>query len=205
MLSRMRVQVVVVALLALGLIPRLDAEARPAKSTPSSKPSADLLRAEAKQLVKVVSRLRGLKVRRSVAMGVMTRDQILAELEKRLSEEYTEDEIAAESDVLKRLGLLPRDADYKRTILELLTDQVAGFYNPLTKRLNIAAWLPLVLQRPALAHEICHALQDQHFRLKRFTRPTKDDSDRQLARAALVEGDCTGLMLEYVLVPMGVN
>lgn len=203
----MRIHAVAAALLALGLMSAGDAEAGPKKRTDgvSPPPSADLLRAEAKQLVKVVSRLRGLTVRRSVSMGVMTREKILAELEQRLAEEYTEDEIAAESAVLKRLGLLPRDSDYKRAILELLTDQVAGFYNPSAKRLNIAAWLPLMLQRPALAHEICHALQDQHFRLKRFTKPAKDDSDRQLARAALVEGDCTGLMLEYVLEPTGVD
>ena len=203
----MRILALVVALLVFAPVSTSIAEAGPKKPTGSgsSHPSAELLRAEAKQLVRVVSRLRGLAVRRSVAMGVMTREMILAELEQRLSEEYTEDEIAAESAVLKRLGLLPRDSDYKRAILELLTDQVAGFYNPSAKRLNIAAWLPLMLQRPALAHEICHALQDQHFRLKRFTKPAKDDSDRQLARAALVEGDCTGLMLEYVLAPTGVD
>ena len=59
------------------------------------------------------------------------------------------------------------------------------------------------MQRPALAHEIEHALQDQHFDLKTFATPIKDDGDRQLARSALVEGDGTAVMLEFQAQSMG--
>ena len=96
------------------------------------------------------------------------------------------------------MGLLPSDADYEKLLFDLLTEQVAGFYDPYTQTLYIADWLPLEMQRPALAHEIEHALQDQHFDLKQFSQPLKEDGDRQLARAALVEGDGTALMLEFV-------
>ena len=68
-------------------------------------------------------------------------------------------------------------------------EQVAGFYDPFAAKLYIADWLPLEMQRPALAHEIEHALQDQHFDLKKFATPIKDDGDRQLGHSALVEGD----------------
>jgi hypothetical protein len=53
------------------------------------------------------------------------------------------------------------------------------------------------MQPVALSHEIVHALQDQHFDLKRFVKPVHDQGDRQLARSALVEGDATGVMLEF--------
>ena len=109
------------------------------KAASAQGPSADQLRATAKQLVQVVSELRGLAAKRPVNMGVMARDRILVELRERLAKEYTEQEIAAESAVLKRLGLLPADMDYKQAVLQLLTDQVAGFYDPLKRRLNIAA------------------------------------------------------------------
>ena len=59
------------------------------------------------------------------------------------------------------------------------------------------------MQRPALAHEIEHALQDQHFDLKRFATPIKDDGDRQLGHSALVEGDATAVMLEFQAQSMG--
>lgn len=161
------------------------------------------LKHEIRELVPTVETLRGLSAKRAVPMGVMTRPQILSELKKRLAKEYSEEEIEAESLVLKRLGLLPRELDYKQAVLKLLTDQVAGFYDPQRRMLYIADWLPLLFQRPAMAHELCHALQDQHFNLKRLNKPQKDNSDRQLAQIALIEGDCTGLMLEFVLLPTG--
>ena len=82
-------------------------------------------------------------------------------------------------------------------------EQVAGFYDPFAGKLYIADWLPLEMQRPALAHEIEHALQDQHFDLKKFATPIKDDGDRQLGHSALVEGDATAVMLEFQAQAMG--
>ena len=82
-------------------------------------------------------------------------------------------------------------------------EQVAGFYDPLARKLYIADWIAIDFERPALAHEIQHALQDQHFDLKSFSTPIKDDGDRQLARAALVEGDGTAVMLWFVAQQMG--
>jgi hypothetical protein len=105
--------------------------------------------------------------------------------------------------VLKRLGLLPVEADYQQLILDLLMEQVAGFYDPYAAKLYIADWLPLEMQRPALAHEIQHALQDQHFDLKRFAEPIKDNGDLQLARSSLVEGDGTVVMMEFQAQQMG--
>ena len=78
--------------------------------------------------------------------------------------------------------------DYEKLLFDLLSEQVAGFYDPYRKTLYIADWLPVDMQRPALAHEIQHALQDQHFDLKKLARPLKSEGDRQLAQAAVVEG-----------------
>jgi hypothetical protein len=146
-----------------------------------------------------VARLRGLAPKRPLARGVLTKDEIRARLKERLDKEFPAAEIAAEGAVLRRLGLLPKDADYRKLILDLLTDQVVGFYDPFRRQLYIADWMPADLQRPALAHEITHGLQDQHFDLQKYTAAFKGNGDRQLARAALVEGDGTGVMLEFVL------
>jgi hypothetical protein len=82
-------------------------------------------------------------------------------------------------------------------------EQVAGFYDPFAGELYIADWLPLEMQRPAMAHEIQHALQDQHFDLKKFATPIKDNGDLQLAHSALVEGDATAVMLEFQAQSVG--
>jgi hypothetical protein len=146
-----------------------------------------------------VVRLRGLPLKRPLAKGVLTKDQIRARLKERIAKEFPAAEIAAEGAVLRRLGLLPAGADYLKLILDLLTDQVAGFYDPFRRQLYIADWMPAEMQRPALAHEITHGLQDQHFDLRKYTAALKGNGDRQLARAALVEGDGTGLMIEFML------
>src|SRR5439155_14927920 len=78
-------------------------------------------------------------------------------------------------------------------------------YDPFARQLYIADWIGSDLQRPAMAHEIEHALQDQHYALKQFASPLKTDGDRQLARSALVEGDGTAVMLEFVVQGMGID
>jgi hypothetical protein len=49
-----------------------------------------------------------------------------------------------------------------------------------------------------MAHELVHALQDQHFNLRRFEDWPKHDSDAELAAHSLVEGDASFLMMQYV-------
>jgi len=177
------------------------AKSAPAKVTP--KAPKDALLAAADEIARQVAGLRGLALKAPLQRGVLTRDEIGAKLKDRIGKEYTPDEVRVEARVLKRLGLLPADVDYEKLLLDLLMEQVAGFYDPFAAKLYIADWLPLEMQRPALAHEIEHALQDQHFDLKKFATPIKDDGDRQLGHSALVEGDATAVMLEFQAQAMG--
>jgi hypothetical protein len=193
--------------LLFALVAPATAKKPPSKPAPPAPPAAkapkEALLQAADEIARQVSALRGLSIVKPIQKGVLSRDEIGAKLRERIGKEYTPDEVRAEARVLKRLGLLPPDADYEKLILDLLMEQVAGFYDPFTNKLYIADWLPLEMQRPALAHEIEHALQDQHFDLKRFAEPIKDDGDRQLAHSALVEGDGTAVMLEFQAQAMG--
>lgn len=159
----------------------------------------------ADEITREVARLRGLPAKTPFQRGVLSRTEIGQKLRERLAKDYSKDEVRIESGVLKRLGLLPDGADYEKLLFDLLTEQVAGFYDPYARTLYIADWLPLDMQRPALAHEIQHALQDQHFDLKQFSQPLKEDGDRQLARSTLVEGDGTAVMLEFSARSMGLD
>lgn len=147
------------------------------------------------ELAKQVATLRGLPQKAPIKRGVLSREQIVEKLKARIAQEYTPAQVRNETGVLRRLGLLPMDVDYEQAIYALLGDQVAGFYDPYEGMLYIADWLPVELQRPALAHEIEHALQDQHFDLKKLAAPLPEDGDRQLARSALAEGDGMAVML----------
>ena len=150
----------------------------------------------ADDLVREVANLRGLPPKTTIARGVLSREQIVEKQRARIAKHLTPEDIRREAGVLKRMGLLPVDMNYEKTVFDLFADQVAGFYDPPTRTLYIADWLPVHLQRPALAHEIQHALQDQYFDLQKFSGPLKEEGDASLARSAVVEGDGIAVMLE---------
>src|SRR5262249_39954079 len=143
------------------------AAAPPSPSAPAPKSAPGALLGVADEIARQVSALRGLSQTTPFQRGVLSRSDIVQKLRERMYKELTKEEMRVESGMLKRLGLLPDAADYEKTLLDMLGEQVAGFYDPYTRTLYIADWLPLDLQRPALAHEIEHALQDQHFDLRK--------------------------------------
>ena len=165
----------------------------PAAASPSSN---EQLLADAERIAAKVSALRGLAVVQPIKRGVMNKEQITERLLQRVKEEYEPDEIAKEEIALKRLGLLPPDVVYLDVVIELLKQQIAGFYDPSEKQLYLMEG-SLGMGEPVMAHEIDHALQDQHFDLKKWLAAVKKNADATLARQALVEGDGTVLMLEY--------
>ena len=185
--------------------PQAPPPAKPPVAPPPAKAPPSALLSAADEIARQVATLRGLPQTTPFARGVLSRAEIGLKLRERIAKDYSPQEVQVESAVLKRMGLLPADADYEKLLFDLLTEQVAGFYDPYKKTLYIADWLPLDMQRPALAHEIEHTLQDQHFDLKRFSQPFKEDGDRQLARSAVVEGDGTALMLEFAARAMNLD
>lgn len=174
--------------------------AAPARAQEAS-PEAELL-AKAEEVTAKVAALRGLAKKRPIQRGVLDKKQIEKRLLERIAEEYTPDEIAGEELALKRLRLLEPKVDYLELVTELLTSQVAGFYDPWEGKLYIASWASFGGDM-LMAHEITHALQDQHFDLKTFMRAERNNSDATAARQALVEGDGTALMMEYMFSNMG--
>jgi hypothetical protein len=155
------------------------------------------------EIAEKVSALRGLPLKKEITEKRLSKDQITRRLHERIAEEYDAAELDGEERAFKRLGLLPAALDYRDTVVRLLTEQIAGFYDPKTHELYIADWIETDAQRVVLAHEILHALQDQSFDLSTFIKPIKDNGDEQLARQALVEGDGTALMIEFMLKEQG--
>lgn len=155
------------------------------------------------QLLDEVSKLRGLKILSPVKSGAKSRAEIEQEIIRGFEEETTPEEIAATNKTLIAYGLVPKDFNYREFMIRLMTEQVAGFYRPKTKELFIADWNDLEQQKPVMVHELQHALQDQHFNLRRFEKWPNGDGDRETAIHALIEGDATALMYSYQLKPMG--
>ncbi len=156
-------------------------------------------------ILKVVSRLRDLEVRHPVKSALKTRDEIEASVIRDLDESTPPEEFEASQKTLVKMGLINKDFQLRNYIVKLLREQVAGFYEPKSKEFYLAAWLPLSEQKKVMAHELVHALQDQHFDLRRFEKWPKGNSDAELAAHALVEGEATLVMIQYDLEQSGLR
>lgn len=206
-MSRYRLlPLLILSALALSIPATISAQESkdPAALPPDKAPISDLL-AQADAISEKVAQIRGLKLKSPLNKGVRNRQELRETLLARVGEEYSDQDIAHEAMVLKQLHLLPQSLDYKQTMIDLLTEQIAGFYDQKSKELYIMQGLPEALQRPTMAHEIFHAVQDQHFDILAMQSmfKNKDNGDFQLARSALLEGDATVLMLDFTLYEAG--
>jgi hypothetical protein len=135
---------------------------------------------------------------RSVKSGAQSRSEIERMIIKNLDADTTPAEMHATEMLLKAFGLAPPEFAYRSFLIKLLTEQVAGYYDPKAQQFYLADWIEIDGQKPVMAHELTHALQDQHFNLKRFVKWPKGDSDAELAAHALIEGDATLAMTLYL-------
>jgi hypothetical protein len=178
--------------------------------------------AEAKELFQSVDDIlhfasedTGLPIKREVKRRIVSREQV----EKYIGEKFKDDadRIRFERSELvqKKFGLLPRDFNLHDFLIKLLGEQVAGYYDEKTKTMNLLDWNEPDLQRPVMAHELTHALQDQSYNLEKMSkredevekRGMKDldalirSDEQSTCRSAVLEGQAMIVLLDYVLAP----
>src|SRR5229473_3866651 len=159
----------------------------------------------------------GLPIKKQVKRRLTSRDEVVGYLTKHMKDEDVK-RLQRSELVLKKFGLLPRDFDLEKLLVSLLREQVAGYYDPKTKTVNLLDWVPMEEQEPVMAHELTHALQDQAINLNRWMKkgekdlgemkkdPTPEDvenDEMDSAREAVIEGQAEAAMLEYELAPAG--
>jgi hypothetical protein len=146
-----------------------------------------------------VIRVRGLAERGTVRGLRVEPDDLLAHVERAVDLETPAHALAGTEAMLVGLGLVPRDFHYRRTMLRLLSEKLAGLYDPRLKTMMIREDLGEVDQQMTLLHELVHALQDQHFELEEIVAWSPDDTDRSGALSALAEGDATSAMFDGMM------
>jgi hypothetical protein len=131
-----------------------------------------------------------------VARGVFDKASLCTFLRTGFREDNPADLIAGTEALYKHLLLMPENDSLEQLYLDLLTSQVAGLYDDDDKHMYVVTADGGIgpAEEITYAHEFTHALQDQRFVLKDLMGEEFDQSDRQMARAALVEGDATLLM-----------
>jgi hypothetical protein len=140
----------------------------------------------------------GLKFKTDPKIEPRSRDEVRAFLERRFREDLPDEEIAGTRAAYRRLGLIPDTLDLRAFMLDLLTEQVVGYYDPDTKVLYVVQEAPPEQVSIIISHELVHALQDQYMSLD-SVQLLRGDNDRQVAAAAVIEGQATIVQIQTML------
>jgi hypothetical protein len=168
-----------------------------------SSPQAQAVCGQAGAIAKDLTEISGLALLHAVPCDFITKDKVNTFLKKRIKDTASPEDIRAQELVLRKFGFVPADFDLAKTTVDLLTEQAAAYYDYDKRKLFIIESTPSDNQEPVLAHELSHALADQHFRLARFIRKGRNSDDGATARMAVMEGQATWMMSEYLARKMG--
>jgi hypothetical protein len=163
-----------------------------------SDPRARDLCGQANSIAQELTKISGLPLKHTVPCDFISKDKINEFLQQRVKEVTNPEEIRAEELTLKKFGLVPQDFNLAKNTVDLLTEQAAAFYDYDKKKLFITETTPSETQAPVLAHELSHALADQSFNLSKFIKQGRKSDDGSTARLAVMEGQATWLMSEYL-------
>jgi len=180
----------------------------------SPKEAEELFR-DVDQIMQFASKETGLPIKKEVKRRLVNRDEVVAYLQKNMAEDKDAQRLRRSELVLKKFGLLPRDFDLQTFLVALLREQVAGYYDVKNKTVNLLDWIDSEQQRPVLAHELTHALQDQSFGLEKWmkvgdtdlndkketTAADIENDEISEARQAVVEGQAMVVLVDYLLAP----
>jgi hypothetical protein len=168
-------------------------------------PTSDPVFQKLDAIVKTISEITGFEQKHAVPYGRMNHEQLRKFLAKRLKATLRPEELHADELSLKLFGLVPQDFDLKKSTVDLLTEQAAAFYDYQEKRLFILDTSSLSEEEITLAHELSHALADQHFNMEKFMEEEPANDDENLAHSAVVEGQATWLMMAYQMKKVGLT
>jgi hypothetical protein len=158
---------------------------------------------QAAKIASELAEISGLKLHHAVPCDLISKEKVNEFLKKRVKEVASPEELRAEELTLKKFGLAPPDFNLADSTVELLTEQAAAFYDYDKKKLFITDTTASDSQEPVLAHELSHAIADQNFNLARYIRQGRKSDDGSTARLAVMEGQATWLMSEYLAHKLG--
>jgi hypothetical protein len=199
---------ILAALLALILVGSpavLDGQqsAAPAKPGPAKAATNAEFAAAAEEVLQQMSEITGLKLRSPLKKSLRSREQIRAYVVNEMNEDKDVAERYAGQRSAEAFGLLPKGFNLDAFMVDLLTEQIAGLYDPKAHEFYVADWIPAADQKMVMAHELTHALQDQHFQIDDWAKAARPNDDAELARESVLEGSAMAAMVDYLLQGTG--
>jgi hypothetical protein len=179
---------------------------RPPLPTPAPQPAATI----SPEVVAVMERielemqnLRGLDEVKPITRTLVSRQELGTYLDQEFRDDYSPEEIEADVRVLAAFGFVEPDYDLRQALLDIYSAEVLGLYEDEVDTLYVVTKGQFsLLDRLTFAHEYVHGLQDQNFDLEAFTDEENLSDDEVLARTALIEGDASQAMSQYLLLHM---
>ncbi len=144
-----------------------------------------------------VERVTGLQFKGPIQSAMQTKDQVRSYLLRRFDEEIPPAKLTGIEDAYRLFGLIPDTLDLRGLLLDLYTEQVAGYYDPESNTLFGVEGADPAQLKLVLAHELVHALQDQYTNLDSLLS-LKGDDDRQSAAQAILEGQANLASLQLI-------
>ncbi len=192
---------------------------KPAEEQKISPQEAEKLFRSVDEILRFASKDTLFPIKHEVKRQLVSRDEVEEYVTRHTGEDEDAKRLRRSELVLKKFGLLPKDFDLGKFLVVLLKEQVAGYYDPKTRTVNLLDWLGADQQKPVLAHELTHALQDQSFNLEKYMKPVDADLSKKkevnaediqndeasTTRDAVVEGQAMAVLIDYMLEPMGLS
>jgi hypothetical protein len=171
---------------------------------PASQTNPEFL-ATADEVLQEMSEITGWRLKTPVKKSIRSREEIHAYVLQQMNDEKDAKERYASTRTAEAFGLIPKDFNLEAFMVDLLTEQIAGLYDPKTHEFYIASWIAPEEQRMVMSHELTHALQDQYFHVEDWVHAAPPNDDAELARESVLEGSATAAMLEYILRDKGLK
>lgn len=170
--------------------------ATPLQAHPGTSP--EFLKA-ADEVLAQMSEILHLPIKAPLKKSLRSKEEIRAYLVREEKEDRDDAQRYADDKALEAFGLIPKDFPLDSFLLDILTDQVAGLYDPKAKEFYIADWIPPDEQREVMSHELTHALEDQSFDVDPWIKAARPNDDAEMARDAVSEGTALAAMVDYAL------
>ncbi|MSP24444.1 MAG: hypothetical protein EXR75_04635 [Myxococcales bacterium] len=151
------------------------------------------------EILATVSARRELPDKFPVIGSEISREEGIRRIIEKTKADVPERVFVAQGEFFAALGLTPPDYPFVEGLFALIEKNIAGFYDPDADRMFLLDDLDPSARRETLAHELVHALQDQHYELGARLTYQPGHIDRLAATSCLAEGDATSLMLDISL------
>jgi len=165
---------------------------------PATQASPEFLHA-ADEVLADMSKIVSLPIKEPLKKSLRSKTEIRAYVLQEDKEDKDAAQKYADQKSMEAFGLIPKDFPLDSFMLDVLTDQIAGLYDPKGKEFYIADWIPAEEQKEVMSHELTHALEDQSFHIDPWIKSARPNDDAELARDAVSEGSAMAAMLDYAL------